>query len=1017
MRLLSRLELYQWLLGLPLLLMLSWSWALASSQEDGTIHIGVLAKRGDAHTIDRWKPTAEYLSHEIPNHRFVVVPLNFVEVDQVVAKDGVDFILANPAIYVGLEKRYGAGRIATLRNRNGHRGYTYFGGVIFTRSERTDINKLTDLAGKRFAAVKENSFGGYLMALRELVEAGVTPSEDTSLQFSGTHDAVVYAVLAGKADAGTVRTDTLERMSDEGKIDLAKIKLLNAQHRDDFGYLLSTRLYPEWPIARLAHTDDQLSHDVAVALLRMPPDSRAARIGQTAGWTVPGNYQPVHELLRELRIDPYSELGQITFTDLLRNYWYWLLLILLALLLLSTATGYVSRLNLRLRQTEGELRSARDNLLEKVRERTAELEQSHQRLARISRDWNDAFDAINDPIFIHDTEMCIVQANPSYCQRAGHDLEQMLGKPYYNYFPPMDAPLPGCTHFPDHDQADESELRLDSGEVFLSRSYGIKRSDNTILHAIHILEDVTEQRHAEIEMQRLNRALLTLSRCNTTLVHAEHENELMDDISHILIEQGGYCFAWIGYVDTHEECNIRPVAYAGQGGQFLQQLDNADTDKGSDALALHALQQSDAVILRDLSVAEEQLTAWCGIALESGFSSAIALPLASQGEVFGVLSIFAGEVDAFDKSEIALLREMAGDLSFGIHTLRNQMEHARAERELHRSEERYQELYENAPSAYLSVSAYDGSLMQFNHALCEMLGYNRETMATKSIFELYADTADGKEKVKTIFAKLRDGSGVRDEELQMLHSSGETVWVSLTVEPVFDADGRIAETRSMMIDISDRKYAEEERSHFAEQLQRSLLQTIRAIALTIEKRDPYTAGHQERVADLAVKIGQEMGLDADDLEGIKLGALIHDIGKISIPAEILSRPGVLGPEMFNIIKTHPRSGYEIIGGIDFPWPLAEVVLQHHERMDGSGYPNGLKGDEILFEARIMAVADVVEAMASHRPYRAGLGLKQALEEIERGKGSLYDTQVVDACLKVFSDEDEMAGWVRSAQQR
>jgi putative nucleotidyltransferase with HDIG domain len=234
---------------------------------------------------------------------------------------------------------------------------------------------------------------------------------------------------------------------------------------------------------------------------------------------------------------------------------------------------------------------------------------------------------------------------------------------------------------------------------------------------------------------------------------------------------------------------------------------------------------------------------------------------------------------------------------------------------------------------------------------------------------------------------------------------------------VLDEKGDLLESRSMVIDISARKKAEEERSQFAEKLQRSLLQAIRAIALTIETRDPYTAGHQARVAELAVKIGKEIGLDDDDLEGIKLAALIHDIGKISIPAEILSRPGKLEPEMFNLIKTHSRCGYDIISGIEFPWPLVDVVLQHHERMDGSGYPNGLKGDEILFEARILMVADVVEAMASHRPYRPGLGLEKALEEVERGRDSLYDPQVVDACIKVFSDEQGMAEWVRSTRLR
>jgi putative nucleotidyltransferase with HDIG domain len=275
-------------------------------------------------------------------------------------------------------------------------------------------------------------------------------------------------------------------------------------------------------------------------------------------------------------------------------------------------------------------------------------------------------------------------------------------------------------------------------------------------------------------------------------------------------------------------------------------------------------------------------------------------------------------------------------------------------------------------------------------------------MAAMKVFDLYADTDEGLARAKEIFAGFQEGKGVRDVELQMRHADGHSVWVSVSIDPVVDAQGNVMESRSMAIDISKRKRAEEERSHFAEQLQRSLLQAIRAIALTIEKRDPYTAGHQERVADLAVNIGRKLGLDEYQLEGIKLGALIHDIGKISIPAEILSRPGKLGEEMYSIIKSHPRSGYEIISGIEFPWPLAEMVLQHHERLDGSGYPEGLKGEQILLNARILMVADVVEAMASYRPYRPALGIDKALEEIVRGQGEQYDPQVVDACLKVFS---------------
>lgn len=1006
----SRLTLFNCLLYFLLLFTVN---VQATDNVEAEVRIGVLAKRGDELTIQRWQPTADYLTQEIKQHNFVIVPLSFVEIDQMVADGDVDFVLANSAIYVGLEKRFGAGRIATMRNRNGHRGYTVFGGVIFTRSDQKDIKTISDISDKRFAAVKSNSFGGYHMAWREMALADITPSEDTSLIFSGTHDAVVNAVLKGDADVGTVRSDTLERMSAEGRIDLKDIKIINQQQHKNFGYIHSTRLYPEWPFARMAHTSGQLSNLVASALLRMPPDGKAAVSGHTAGWTVPGNYQPVHELLKELHIAPYADQGRITFADVVRNYTPLLVMIAIVLLLLLAANAYVAGLNRRLRHTEAELRTARDNLIEKVRERTSELEDSHKRLERVTQDWNDAFDAISDPIFIHDTEMCIVQANPAYCECAGHDLEDMQGKPYYHFFPPMDGPLPECAGFPDHAQSHKSELRLESGDVYVSHAYGIRRADSTIQNAIHILEDVTAQSQAESEMRRLNRALRTLSRCNTTLVHAQDERGLMNDICHILIDNGGYGFSWVGYADGNGSDVVHPVAYAGDGGELYRVLDDSGEADSSDELAMHALHQKRAVVLRDLSVCEGCSEEWCKTAQESGFAAAIALPLISQEEIYGIISIFSVEPDAFDSAEIELLQELAGDLSFGMRTLRSRSKRRQAEIALRKTEERYEELYENAPSAYLSVSGESKKIIQFNRALCEILGYTRHELEGMAISELYADTEHGLKRAKRIFTD----DGVRNEELQMRHANGKPVWVSVSIDTVCDDDGILLESRSMVNDISARKQAEEESSEFAEQLQRSLLQTIRAIALTIEKRDPYTAGHQERVAELAFKIGQEMGLDDDELEGLKLGALIHDIGKISIPAEILSRPGKLEPEMFGIIKTHPRSGYEIIRGIDFPWPLADVVLQHHERMDGSGYPGGLKGDDILLNARILAVADIVEAMASHRPYRAGLGFERALDEVESGKGTLYDAQVVDACQRVFSDEESMEDWVRSTEKR
>ena len=181
--------------------------------------------------------------------------------------------------------------------------------------------------------------------------------------------------------------------------------------------------------------------------------------------------------------------------------------------------------------------------------------------------------------------------------------------------------------------------------------------------------------------------------------------------------------------------------------------------------------------------------------------------------------------------------------------------------------------------------------------------------------------------------------------------------------------------------------------------------TIKAMALTVETRDPYTSGHQQRVADLVQAVARQIGLTEERIEGVYMAAAIHDIGKISLPAEILSKPGQLSEIELRLIQEHPKIGYEILRGIDFPWPIAEIVLQHHERLDGSGYPRNLAGDEILLEACIIGVADVVETMSSHRPYRPSIGLDKAIEEIVSRKGRLYDPDVVDACLKVINEKE------------
>lgn len=202
-------------------------------------------------------------------------------------------------------------------------------------------------------------------------------------------------------------------------------------------------------------------------------------------------------------------------------------------------------------------------------------------------------------------------------------------------------------------------------------------------------------------------------------------------------------------------------------------------------------------------------------------------------------------------------------------------------------------------------------------------------------------------------------------------------------------------------DISDKVKHEEETRRYVEGLERAMQGTIEAISVISEMRDPYTHGHERHVGLLAAAIASEMGLDAARVEGIRVAGYMHDVGKIGLPAEILSKPTRLTPAEFELVKCHAEHGYQVLKGIDFPWPVALVARQHHERLDGSGYPHGLKGDAIILEARITSVADVVEAMASHRPYRAGLGIERALEEIERGAGTVYDPVASHACLRLF----------------
>ncbi|MFT7859989.1 MAG: PAS domain S-box protein [Sulfurimonas sp.] len=483
-----------------------------------------------------------------------------------------------------------------------------------------------------------------------------------------------------------------------------------------------------------------------------------------------------------------------------------------------------------------------------------------------------------DAILMLDADGDISYWNESAERIFGYSEDEALGKNLHNLLAPErfhDAHHKAFAEFLQTGKGaavgktvELAALKKDGTEFPIELSMSAIRRKDT-WGALGIIRDISERKDAEIALSRANRALKTLSAGNLALVHANSEEELLNEVTKVIVEVGGYSLASVDYADDGPDKPLIPIAWSGFEGKeyWLHDLCWKETEQGV-LPAGAAIREKRAQIYQDISD-PSTCPIWREASMERGYTSHIALPLFDGEKAFGVLSIYSSREESFDKEEIHLLEELANDLAYGI--------------------------------------------------------LNQRTRASNKKHE----------------ALMREG----------------------------------------------------------------LEQTILAMSATVESRDPYTAGHQKRVAELATAIAEEIGLDPEETEGIRFAAIIHDLGKIHIPAEILSKPGKLTDIEYKLIQTHSQEGYEIIKDVHFPWPIAQYILQHHERLDGSGYPQGLKGDEILLGAKIITVADVIEAISSHRPYRSALGFEVALEEITKGRGKYYDAEVVDACLNLFNEKN------------
>jgi PAS domain S-box-containing protein len=427
-----------------------------------------------------------------------------------------------------------------------------------------------------------------------------------------------------------------------------------------------------------------------------------------------------------------------------------------------------------------------------------------------------------------------------------------------------------------------------------------------------------------------------------------------------------------------------------------------------DALSMRKALEKESwdIILCDYSMPQFNGLAAIALLKETGIDIPLIIVSGAIGEETAVECMRQGAQDYVMKGNLSRL---VPAVERELKEAESRIERKQAEEALKESERKYRLLAENVNDVIFVLD------MNLNYTYVSpsvkfLRGYEPEevlknsphkTLTPSSWDQAVSTLSEVMELEKSGHREIQE---YRSLELEMWRKDGTTVWTEVKFSFLRDENHQAVGILGVTRDITERKQADKDLKETLESLRKAVGATIQVMVSAVEARDPYTSGHQIRSANLARCIATEMGLPKEKIEGIRMAGSIHDIGKLSIPAEILSKPTKLTNIEFSLIKEHSQRGYEMLKDVESPWPLAEIVYQHHERMNGTGYPRNLKGEDILLEARILAVADVVESMASHRPYRPAIGIKAGLEEIEKNKGILYDDAVADACLRLFREK-------------
>ena len=494
----------------------------------------------------------------------------------------------------------------------------------------------------------------------------------------------------------------------------------------------------------------------------------------------------------------------------------------------------------------------------------------------------------------------------------------------------------------------------------------------------------------EANFAGLTRLYRMLGKIHEAALDLQEPKQLLQRACRLAVEDGLFKMAWVGLLQP-DHATVKPAVCWGSDEGYLEEIriSLADTSQGQGPVGT-AIRDGKPCIYRDIEQ-DPQRASWLLKALRRGFRSMGAFPLTTGAETTGAIAFYSQEPDIFDHGNVELLTSVAAILSLALEAADQDQKRRQAEAALAKSEANYRELVESGNSIILRLDP-QGHITFINAYAQQFFGYAQEEILGKNVIGTIVPEIEtsGRDLVAMIADLGAHPERYVINENENQRRTGELVWVAWTNKGVFDANGALTGVLCIGNDITAARLAN---------LLRANDQAVQAMALAIEMRDPYTAGHQKRVTMLACALAQELGLPEDRIRGLRLAGLLHDLGKIVVPAEFLSKPGRLRDHEWEIIKDHPYFGYKIMEAIDFPWPVAQMIYQHHEKWNGSGYPRGLAGEAILLEARILAVADVVEAMATHRPYRPAFGIDEVLAQITQDMGVAFDPQVAEALLR------------------